>query len=200
MKGENRARSRKSAAMPLSAGRFPPCCSERPFRWRHRNMLTPESDKRRCHSEKRSRPALRAAAHRRRIHGSFRIRSAQPAKNGTCQKAAEDVLGPDAATPAVFRTGRRARIAAFPPHEPGRSQKEARHSVSGTNASGMLHDASATIPTESTAAFPAADTHSASSFPRISSAFVVNKRASPVPQDFYTSTHCNYLSFYFSLL
>lgn len=80
MKGESHARSRKSAAMPLSAGRFPPCCSERPFRWRHRNMLTPESDKRRCHSEKRSRPALRAAAHRRRIHGSFRIRSAQPAK------------------------------------------------------------------------------------------------------------------------
>lgn len=121
-------------------------------------------------------------------------------KNGTCQKAAEDVLAPDAATPVVFKTGRRARIAAFPPHEPGRSQKEAQHSVSGTNASGMLHDASATIPTESTAAFPAADTHSASSFPRISSAFVVNKRASPVPQDFYTSTHCNYLSFYFSLL
>ena len=145
-------------------------------------------------------PALRAAAHRRRIHGSFRIRSAQPAKNGTCQKAAEDVLAPDAATPAVFRTGRRARIAAFPPHEPGRSQKEAQHSVSGTNASGMLHDASATIPTESTAAFPAADTHTVSSFPRISSAFVVNKRASPVPQDFYTLTYCNYLYFYFSLL
>ena len=40
----------------------------------------PNRDKRRCHSEKRSRPALRAAAHRRRIHGSFRIRSAQPAK------------------------------------------------------------------------------------------------------------------------
>lgn len=57
MKGESHARSRKSAAMPLSAGRFPPCCSERPFRWRHRNMLTPESDKRRCHSEKRSRPS-----------------------------------------------------------------------------------------------------------------------------------------------
>ena len=121
-------------------------------------------------------------------------------KNGTCQKAAEDVLAPDAATPVVFKTGRRARIAAFPPHEPGRSQKEAQHSVSGTNASGMLHDASATIPTESTAAFPAADTHTVSSFPRISSAFVVNKRASPVPQDFYILTYCNYLYFYFSLL
>lgn len=200
MKGESHARSRKSAAMPLSAGRFPPCCSERPFRWRHRNMLTPESDKRRCHSEKRSRPALRAAAHRRRIHGSFRIRSAQPAKKRNLPKSSGRCTCPRCCDARRFQNRPPGRIAAFPPHEPGRSQKEARHSVNGTNASGMLHDASATIPPESTAAFPAADTHSASSFPRISSAFVVNKRASPVLQDFYTSTHCNYLSFYFSLL
>ena len=200
MKGENRARSRKSAAMPLSVGRFPPCCSERPFRCGTGICSLPNRTNADAILKNGVVPALRAAAHRRRFHGSFRIRSAQPAKNGTCQKTAEDVLAPDAAMPAVFKPGPRARIAAFPPHQPERSQKEAQHSVNGTNASGMLHDASATMPTERTAAFPAAGTHSASSFPRISSTFVVNKRASPVPQNFYITTHCNYLSFYFSLL
>lgn len=145
-------------------------------------------------------PALRAAAHRRRIHGSFRIRSAQPVKKRNLPKGSGRCTCPRYCDARRFQNRPPARIAAFPPHESGRSQKEAQHSVSGTNASGMLHDASATIPTESTAAFPAADTHSASSFPRISSAFVVNKRASPVPQIFYTPTYCNYLSFYFSLL